>query len=201
MSTKIKVVISIILLTLLSGVFFTTYEKQPSTTKVSVVEQPRDLLTINDVLTKPKEKIDLIDKINPKEQYAIGVIVQLTPLAERDNLKTKKLSEIISIYEEKTGEKVPFGEIKDARLLKHKELSMESSKILFALTIPEEDKSIMEIYMAKRFLNSEKMKEINNQTVGQIIDNAKIEMPGLYEKLIAYSKLKKKNESNIKETN
>ena len=84
---------------------------------------PREQLTINDILTKPVSKISLIDQINPKEQYAVGVIVQETPLSEREKLKEKKLSEVISIYENVTGEKIPSGTIKDARQLKYKELS------------------------------------------------------------------------------
>ena len=114
---------------------------------------PREQLTINDILTKPVSKISLIDQINPKEQYAVGVIVQETPLSEREKLKEKKLSEVISIYENVTGEKIPSGTIKDARSLKYKELSLESSKVLFVMTVSEEDRSIMEVYMAKYFLN------------------------------------------------
>lgn len=157
---------------------------------------PREQLTINDILTKPVSKISLIDQINPKEQYAVGVIVQETPLSEREKLKEKKLSEVISIYENVTGEKIPSGTIKDARQLKYKELSLESSKVLFVMTVSEEDRSIMEVYMAKYFLNPEKMNAFNNQTVGEIIDKAKKEMPELYKKIVDYNKLKKENSKN-----
>lgn len=157
---------------------------------------PREQLTINDILTKPVSKISLIDQINPKEQYAVGVIVQETPLSGREKLKEKKLSEVISIYENVTGEKIPSGTIKDARSLKYKELSLESSKVLFVMTVSEEDRSIMEVYMAKYFLNPEKMNAFNNQTVGEIIDKAKEEMPELYKKIIDYNKLKKENSKN-----
>ena len=103
---------------------------------------------------------------------------------------------MISIYENVTGEKIPSGTIKDARQLKYKELSLESSKVLFVMTISEEDRSIMEVYMAKYFLNPEKMNAFNNQTVGEIIDKAKKEMPELYKKIVDYNKLKKENSKN-----
>lgn len=162
----------------------------------------RESLTINDVLTKPKEKLSLLNNINAKEQYAIGVVVQQTPVSERNNLKKETLEQVIDTYEKNTGENVPTGQI-SYRDLKYKELtSIEAAKVLFALGTPQPDKDIMEVYMTKYFLNKQDMKVLNEKTVGDIIDTAKKEMPDLYQKFIAYEKQKAeekaKKEQNTK---
>jgi len=175
------------LLTISLGVMANTLIFKNKAIKTDDIRQE---LTINDVLTKPKNKVSLLNNINPKEQYAIGIVVQQTPVSERDSLKNKTLGEVIKIYETNTGETVPEGQI-SYKDLKYKELtSIEAAKFLFALSTPQSDKDIMEVYMTKYFLNKQDMKVLNEKTVGEIIETAKTEMPELYQKFVTYNKQK-----------
>lgn len=135
---------------------------------------PRDHVKIIDVLTKNKEKQEYINKINPKEEYAVGMVVAQTPLKEREQLKEKTVGELISIYEKQTGEKVPSGEIPVGKL-RYKELIIKSANNLYVTSYSEADREMMRNYIAKKLFKAKEMESIRNETVDKIMEDARKE--------------------------
>lgn len=135
---------------------------------------PRDNVKIADVLDKNKEKQKEISLLNPKEEYAVGIVVAQTPVNERYKLKDKTVSDLISIYEKESGEKVPSGPIK-ASELRYKELIMKSANVLYVMSYSEADRNMMRDYIAKNLFKKDKIDVIREETVGKIMDDARKE--------------------------
>lgn len=142
--------------------------------KKNVVYPPRDNVVLSDLINHNKDKEVLIKQLNPKEEYAIDVIVHQTPLKERGSLKDKTMGQIIEMYEQRTYETVPKGDVK-AEDLKYKELITQSGKNLYIMSYSEEDRDVMMKYVAKKLFKAEEMAVIRNKTVKQLMFEAKNE--------------------------
>lgn len=135
---------------------------------------PRDNVKIVDVLNKNKDKEIYIKKLNPKEEYAVGIVVAQTPADKRDSLKEKTVSDLINIYEKETGEKVPSGEVQ-AKDLRYKELTIKSANTLYITSYSDADREMMRNYIAKKLFKTKEMEVIRNETVSKIMEDARKE--------------------------
>lgn len=142
--------------------------------KKDVVYPPRDNVVLSDLINHNKDKEALIKELNPKEEYAIDVVVHQTPLKERDSLKSMTMGQIIKMYEKQTDETVPMGKIK-ADDLKYKELITQSGKNLYVMSYSQEDRDVMMKYVAKKLFKAEEMAVVRNKTVKELMDDAKNE--------------------------
>jgi len=142
--------------------------------KKDVAYAPRDNVVLSDLINHNKDKEVLIKQLNPKEEYAIDVVVHQTPLKERDALKSKTMGQIIEMYEKRTYETVPKGEVK-AEDLKYKELITQSGKNLYIISYSQEDRDVMMKYVAKKLFKAQEMTSIRNKTVKELMVDAKKE--------------------------
>lgn len=142
--------------------------------KNEAVYPPRDNVVLSDLINHNKDKEALIKELNPKEEYAIDVVVHQTPLKERDSLKSMTMGQIIKRYEKQTDETVPMGKVK-ADDLKYKELITQSGKNLYVISYSQEDRDMMMKYVAKKLFKAEEMAVVRNKTVKELMDDAKNE--------------------------
>lgn len=132
----------------------------------------RDHVKISDILEKNKDKLSYINQLNPKEEYAVGIVVAQTPLKDRDLLKNKTVGDLINDYQKETGDNIPSGKI-DAGDLKYKELTMKSANILYITSYSEKDRDLMKNYIAKNLFKTKEMEVIRNEKVSKIMEDAK----------------------------
>lgn len=134
----------------------------------------RDQVKIIDVLEKNKDKEKYIKNLNPKEEYAVGIVVAQTPLQERSKLKDKTVGELIEVYEKETGETIPSGDI-PAGSLRYKELTIKSANRLYITSYSDEDREMMRNYIARKLFKTKEMEIIRNETVSKIMEDARKE--------------------------
>lgn len=142
--------------------------------KKEVIYPPRDNVFLSDLINHNKDKEALIKELNPKEEYAIDVVVHQTPLRERDSLKSMTMGHLIKMYEKQTDKTVPMGKVK-ADDLKYKELITQSGKNLYVMSYSQEDRDMMMKYVAKKLFKAEEMAVVRNKTVKELMDDAKKE--------------------------